>query len=48
MIENYDPNITWARHTFEVTLQVWDYVGTMTCSMIGSLQKYTCRSGWIC
>lgn len=40
MIKNYDPNITWARHTYEVTLQVWDYVGTKKCSMGGNLKGF--------
>jgi hypothetical protein len=25
MITEYDPNIVWARHTFELTFMQWDY-----------------------
>ena len=25
MLTNYDPNIRWARHSFELTFMQWDY-----------------------
>ena len=40
MIENYDPNIYWSRHTYKVTLQCWEYVGSITCDMGGNLKGF--------
>lgn len=36
MIESYDPNITWARHTFEVTFMQWDYSLTTQVEVCGN------------
>ena len=40
MIENYDPNIRWSRHTYRVTLQSWDCVGTLECDMGGNMRGF--------
>ena len=29
MLEKYDPNICFGRHTIRITLMQWDYVGHM-------------------
>ena len=35
-LQNYDPNITWARHTFELTFMQWDYSLKMTVEVRGN------------
>ena len=35
-ITNYDPNIKWARHTFELTFMQWDYSLTVQCDVLGN------------
>ncbi|MBB6578980.1 hypothetical protein HNP33_003085 [Comamonas odontotermitis] len=40
MIENYDPNIRWGRHTYRVTLQKWNYVGAIDCEMGGNMRGF--------
>lgn len=35
-MKNYDPNIRWGTHTIEVTLQQWDYVGTLQYEIGGN------------
>lgn len=35
-IKNYDPNITWARHTFALTFMQWDYSLTVTAEVGGN------------
>jgi Family of unknown function (DUF5406) len=36
MITNYDPNISWARHTFELTFMQWDYSLTVQVEVLGN------------
>ena len=36
MITNYDPNITWARHSFELTFMQWDYSLTVQVDVCGN------------
>jgi len=36
MIEAYDPNIRWSRHTFELTFMQWDYRLTMEVDVCGN------------
>lgn len=36
MITNYDPNIRWARHTYELTFMQWDYSLTVTVEVGGN------------
>ena len=36
MIKNYDPNITWARHAFELTFMQWDYSLTTQVEVCGN------------
>lgn len=40
MIDNYDPNVRFAMHTFRFTLQQWDYVGTLEQSMGGNCRGF--------
>jgi len=35
-LTNYDPNITWARHTFELIFMQWDYSLTMSIEVGGN------------
>ena len=35
-LKNYDPNITWARHTFELTFMQWDYSLTVEVEVGGN------------
>lgn len=30
-LHNYDPNVRWSFHTFEITYMMWDYSITVTC-----------------
>lgn len=36
MIASYDPNIRWARHTFELTFMSWDYSLTVQVDVCGN------------
>jgi hypothetical protein len=36
MITHYDPNIVWARHTFELTFMQWDYSLTTQVDVCGN------------
>lgn len=36
MITNYDPNIVWARHSFELTFMQWDYSLTVQVDVCGN------------
>lgn len=36
VIKNYDPNITWARHTFALTFMQWDYSLTVEVEVGGN------------
>jgi len=36
MITNYDPNIQWARHSFELTFMQWDYSLTIEVDVCGN------------
>lgn len=36
MIKNYDPNITWARHSFSLTFMQWDYSTTIEVDVFGN------------
>jgi hypothetical protein len=35
-IKEYDPNIRWARHTFELTFMQWDYSLTIEVDVTGN------------
>lgn len=35
MLKNYDPNFRYGVHTIEVTLQQWDYKGTVRVKIAG-------------
>lgn len=36
MLKNYDPNFRYGVHTIEVTLQQWDYKGTVRVKIAGN------------
>lgn len=36
MLKTYDPNIRWARHTIEITYQVWEYTLTVSVGIKGN------------
>ena len=39
-LQTYDPNITWARHTVELTFMQWDYSLKMTAEVGGNCRGY--------
>ena len=36
MLEKYDPNICFGRHTIRITLMQWDYVGHVAVEVNGN------------
>lgn len=36
MLKEYDPNIRWARHSFELTFMQWDYSLTVSVDVCGN------------
>ena len=40
-LKNYDPNITWARHTFALTFMQWDYSLTVEVEVGGNCRGLT-------
>lgn len=45
MITNYDPNISWALHTFELTFMQWDYSLKMTVEVGGNCKGFNLFDG---
>lgn len=35
-LTNYDPNISWAKHTIKVSFMIWDYKGYVTYKVGGN------------
>lgn len=35
-LKNYDPNLTWAKHTMKISFMMWDYKGHVTYEMGGN------------
>jgi hypothetical protein len=40
-LTTYDPNIRWAKHTVEITYQMWDYSGTFEVSIRGNCRGFS-------
>ena len=40
-LTNYDPNIQWARHSFELTFMQWDYSLTVQVDVFGNCKGAT-------
>lgn len=40
-LKNYDPNITWSRHTFELIFMQWDYSLTVEVEVNGNCRGAT-------
>jgi hypothetical protein len=47
MITNYDPNVVWARHSFELTFMQWDYSLTIEVDVCGNCKGATLFSSAI-
>lgn len=41
MITEYDPNIRWARHSFELTFMQWDYSRVIEVDVLGNCKGAT-------
>lgn len=39
-LQSYDPNITWADHTVEITYQLWDYAKTVEVRVSGNCRGF--------
>ena len=35
-LKNYDPNVTWAKHTIKVSFMIWNYKGYVTYKVKGN------------
>lgn len=35
-LKNYDPNLTWAKHTMKISFMIWDFKGHVTYEMGGN------------
>ena len=46
-LQTYDPNITWARHTVELTFMQWDYSLTVEVEVGGNCRGYDLLEGAI-
>lgn len=47
MITEYDPNMRWSTHTFELTFMQWDYSLTVQAVVGGNCRGYTLFSSAI-